>query len=221
MLIAKIAAQFALDAGIIELLANVPEQLPDHPENVEPKSGAAVSVTDELRAKLAAHAAPQFIPAGIDVTLPVPVPGLATESETSFTETNGSPNRDFAALGYNEASLSALEAKMGTAEMLKIVDWPKQPSDQFFLFTGSPDQRFRLDRGTDLKTWESGDAREITDPVGWFESSMWGSRLITSSDEAMTTGSCASAIGLARGDRARAAARPMRRSHGTVRGESL
>ncbi len=53
-------------------------------------------------------------------------------------------------------------------EPVRIVDWPKQPTDQFFLFTGSPDQRFRLDRGTDLKTWENGAAREITDPAGTF-----------------------------------------------------
>ena len=53
-------------------------------------------------------------------------------------------------------------------EPVKIVDWPKQPTDPFFLFTGSPDQRFRLDRGTDLKTWETGAAREITDPAGTF-----------------------------------------------------
>ncbi len=53
---------------------------PDHPPNVEPADAAAVSVTAEPELKLAAHVAPQLIPAGDEVTVPVPAPPGLTVS---------------------------------------------------------------------------------------------------------------------------------------------
>src|SRR5207245_8323873 len=47
---------------------------------VEPAAGAAVSVTAVPLAKLAVHVAPQVIPAGELVTVPLPVPALLTVS---------------------------------------------------------------------------------------------------------------------------------------------
>jgi hypothetical protein len=53
----------------------VPEQPPpDHPWNTDPGDAAAVRVTLELVVKLPVHVAPQLIPAGEEVTVPVPVP---------------------------------------------------------------------------------------------------------------------------------------------------
>src|SRR5437867_6345751 len=55
----------------------VPEQPPPlQPVKVEPTAGAAVKVTAVPVANAAAHVAPQEIPAGPLVTVPVPAPDL-------------------------------------------------------------------------------------------------------------------------------------------------
>jgi hypothetical protein len=56
----------------------VPEHGAPQPVNVEPVAGAAVKVTCVPLAKLPEHVAPQLIPAGALVTVPVPVPALVT-----------------------------------------------------------------------------------------------------------------------------------------------
>jgi hypothetical protein len=55
-----------------------PEQAPLQPPNTEPDDGAAVNVTEAplLNAKL--HNVPQLTPAGVEVTVPVPLPALVT-----------------------------------------------------------------------------------------------------------------------------------------------
>src|SRR2546426_6250640 len=59
----------------------VPEQPPPaQPVKVEPASGAAVSVTAVPLVKLAEQVAPQLIPTGALVTVPLPVPALLTVS---------------------------------------------------------------------------------------------------------------------------------------------
>jgi hypothetical protein len=60
---------------------SVPEQAPDQPAKAEPAVGAAVRVTVLPLAKLAEHVAPQLIPAGELLTVPLPVPALVTVSE--------------------------------------------------------------------------------------------------------------------------------------------
>ena len=60
-----------------------PEQLPPlQPEKVEPAAGAAVKVTAVPLANAAEHVAPQEMPAGALVTMPVPAPVLLTVSVT-------------------------------------------------------------------------------------------------------------------------------------------
>ena len=55
----------------------VPEHPPPlQPVKVEPAAGVAVSVTAVPLPKLAAHVAPQVMPAGELVTVPLPVPAL-------------------------------------------------------------------------------------------------------------------------------------------------
>ena len=51
---------------------------PLQPANVDPVAGAAVSTTTCPLVKLAEHVVPQLIPAGLLVTVPVPVPSLVT-----------------------------------------------------------------------------------------------------------------------------------------------
>lgn len=58
----------------------LPVQPPDQPANVELAFGAALSVTAVPLLKLALHACPQLIPAGLLVIVPAPVPVLWTVS---------------------------------------------------------------------------------------------------------------------------------------------
>jgi hypothetical protein len=58
----------------------VPVQAPLQPPNVLPVPAAAVSVTVVVDGKLALHVPGQVMPAGDEVTVPVPVPAVATVS---------------------------------------------------------------------------------------------------------------------------------------------
>ena len=58
----------------------VPAQSPDQPVNLEPAAGLAFRVTDAPTWNVALQVVPQLIPAGLDVTLPVPFPDLLTVS---------------------------------------------------------------------------------------------------------------------------------------------
>jgi hypothetical protein len=55
-----------------------PLQAPLQPAKVEPAAGEGVSVTGVPAAKSAVQAAPQSIPGGLLVTVPLPVPALLT-----------------------------------------------------------------------------------------------------------------------------------------------
>jgi hypothetical protein len=59
----------------------VPVHAPFQPANVEPVFGAALSVTVVPLARFAVHALPQLMPAGDEVTVPVPAPILVILSE--------------------------------------------------------------------------------------------------------------------------------------------
>jgi hypothetical protein len=65
---------------IVSVHVPVPEQSPDHPANVLPAAAVAVSVTCVPGARLTEQVAPQSIPAGLLVTVPVPVPAFETVS---------------------------------------------------------------------------------------------------------------------------------------------
>jgi hypothetical protein len=69
-------------ADVIETRqVSVPAQpSPDHPANVDPAGAVAVSVTAVPSSKRALHVAPQSMPDGDDVTVPVPPPALVTAS---------------------------------------------------------------------------------------------------------------------------------------------
>ena len=58
--------------------APVPLQAPLQPANVDPAEGPAANATEVPAAKLALHVPPQLIPAGELVTVPKPLPALAT-----------------------------------------------------------------------------------------------------------------------------------------------
>ena len=61
----------------IVTLPSVQSVLPDHPAKVEPEAGVAVRATAVPPLKAAEQALPQLIPAGLLVTVPLPVPALA------------------------------------------------------------------------------------------------------------------------------------------------
>ena len=56
----------------------VPAQSPLHPAKTDPESGAAVRLTVLPWGNCPLHVARQSIPAGLDVTVPVPAPALLT-----------------------------------------------------------------------------------------------------------------------------------------------
>jgi hypothetical protein len=60
---------------IVTVQLPVPEQAPDHPANVEPVFGVAVSVTAVPAAKLR-QPEPHEVPAGKALTVPLPVPDV-------------------------------------------------------------------------------------------------------------------------------------------------
>ena len=66
------------EAPMVTVQAPVPVHAPLQPVNVEPAAGAAVRVTFAPELKLALHVAPQLMPAGDEVTVPLPVPALPT-----------------------------------------------------------------------------------------------------------------------------------------------
>jgi hypothetical protein len=69
------------DAAAFSVTAQLPvpvQPAPDHPANIEVTDGATVRVTRVPAAKLAAQVAPQLMPAGDEVTVPVPVPAGTT-----------------------------------------------------------------------------------------------------------------------------------------------
>src|SRR5437879_379890 len=78
-LMAKVAVT-ACAALIVTLQAPVPVQLPLQPVKVEPAAGAAVKVTAVPLVNEAEQVAPQEIPAGELVTVPLPAPDLVTVS---------------------------------------------------------------------------------------------------------------------------------------------
>jgi hypothetical protein len=68
-------------------VAAVPLQAPVQPVNVEPAAAAAVSVTVAPFVKPAPQVAPQAMPAGLLVTVPLPLPAFATASSALTVKT--------------------------------------------------------------------------------------------------------------------------------------
>src|SRR2546425_11646210 len=86
LVMAKVAVT-ACAALIVTLQAPVPVQLPLQPVKVEPAAGAAVKVTAVPLVNEAEQVAPQEMPAGALVTVPLPAPALGTVS----VEADGRP----------------------------------------------------------------------------------------------------------------------------------
>src|SRR5215471_13470543 len=61
----------------------VPEHAPSQPLKIEPASGVAVSVMLVPATKLLWQKAPQSMPVGLLVTLPVPLPAFTTRTGTA------------------------------------------------------------------------------------------------------------------------------------------
>ena len=68
-------------ALIVTMHVPVPEQDPPQPVKFEFTSAAADNITDVALRKLAEHAVPQAMPAGLLLTFPPPVPAIATASK--------------------------------------------------------------------------------------------------------------------------------------------
>ena len=69
----------ARSAPTVTVQVPVPEQSPDQPVNDDPGAAVAVSVIGAA-AKGAEHVGPQLIPPALELTVPEPLPALATVS---------------------------------------------------------------------------------------------------------------------------------------------
>ena len=69
-----------LAALIVTTHDHVPVQLPLQPAKTDPEVAVAVRVTAVPSPKLALQVEPQLMPAGVEVTVPDPVPALVTVS---------------------------------------------------------------------------------------------------------------------------------------------
>jgi len=87
---AKVAV-IALAAVIVKTQVAVPVQppVPDHPLNVDPAAGVAVSVTAVPLMNDAEQLAAQLRPAGADVTVPPPAPALVYVTANAAVLTDG------------------------------------------------------------------------------------------------------------------------------------
>jgi len=78
----SLSAKAALTVVLAEMVnVQVAEELvhpPLNPLELDPEAGAAVKVTLVPEAKEAEQTVPQLIPAGLEVTVPVPVPDFVT-----------------------------------------------------------------------------------------------------------------------------------------------
>jgi hypothetical protein len=74
----NVAAQ--LRAALIVTTPSLQSASPVQPLKVEPLAGAAVSVTTVPLEYVSLQSPPQLIPEGLDVTVPLPVPAVATLS---------------------------------------------------------------------------------------------------------------------------------------------
>ncbi len=72
----KVAVQLMLTLTMT--LPSLQSALPDQPANVDPEAGVAVRVTAVPLLRVAEQVLPQLIPAGVLVTVPLPVPALRT-----------------------------------------------------------------------------------------------------------------------------------------------
>lgn len=115
-----------------------PEQSPDQPVNVDPAAGAAVSVTSVPSAKLFEHVAPQLIPLGLDVTVPVPVPAFVTVKSCGEPKLAKTPRAPFIVTVHVPVPVQSplqprkFEPPLGVAVSVTIV-----PSAKFALQVGS------------------------------------------------------------------------------------
>ena len=71
----KVAVQVVLP---VTVTVPVVQPVPDHPAKVEPLAAVAISTTEVPLVKLAEQVAPQLMPVGELVTVPLPVPLLFT-----------------------------------------------------------------------------------------------------------------------------------------------
>jgi hypothetical protein len=115
---AKLAVAVVAPFKVKVHVALVPEHAPDQPVKVEPGEGTdAVSVTLVPTLKVAEHVPPagvQLMPAGDEVTVPLPAPVLVTES---------------CAVGIVNVAVTVVAAAMGTLHVRLLPEHPPPDHD--------------------------------------------------------------------------------------------
>src|SRR5215211_5596895 len=105
--------------------APVPVQAPSQPVNTDAPSGVAVSVTGTFDANSLAHVGPQPMPAGLLVTVPLPVvAGLATVIDAAtlpYAAATSSVPKPQSAFGVPIVPNVALASDTGWAPVLSAV----------------------------------------------------------------------------------------------------
>jgi len=73
-------------ALIVRVQGPVPEQAPDQPAKDDPAAAVAVSVTAVPWLKASVQVEPQLSPAGLELTVPVPLPAFVSASVLSLSK---------------------------------------------------------------------------------------------------------------------------------------
>jgi hypothetical protein len=112
-------------ADVTVQVAAVPEQPPDHPANTLPAAGAALSVTVVPDGNGDEHVDPQLIPAGVDVTVPEPVPPRNTfrNGPLTITFTPTVPVSSFPPLSLPLAVIRRVSVLMTADAVDAMLSW--------------------------------------------------------------------------------------------------
>jgi hypothetical protein len=121
--VATVNTGFSVKVAVTDVAASIvtlqvtdePLHAPVHPEKTEAADGAAVNVTTVLTLYASEQSAPQAIPAGLELTVPRPLPAVVTVS-----------NR----VGSTVVVKVAVTVFVASIVMLQVLDAPLQAPDQ-------------------------------------------------------------------------------------------
>ncbi len=115
---ANVAVAVASAESVSTQVGAAPAQAPPQLPNAALASAAAVSVTCVPRGTVSVHAAPQAIPAGVEVTAPGPVRAMVSTTSVAGGASGG------ASMGASASGASMSGASASGASVIGASTWP-------------------------------------------------------------------------------------------------